>query len=174
MQEFPCSDFSFPHSRSRSPRALSSKRKLGKEFLVASDPSLTKSGVCRSRNKNLASKAEKSSKCAGISKANCMVMHLDLASLDGVCLVDSYKRSEGIQPKNWSYEGSQTTATVTPAFSRSSMDINKTLRKGSAIITGAPLHLHGQFVDSYKRPVSLLDLLVCNAAVYQSTATSQC
>ncbi|XVF78186.1 hypothetical protein PTKIN_Ptkin14bG0109600 [Pterospermum kingtungense] len=71
---------------------ISLKRKLGKELLVTSDPSLTKSGVYWSRNKNLASKAEKAAKSAGIFKANYMVMHLDLASLDSVCqFMDSYK-----------------------------------------------------------------------------------
>ncbi|XVF18916.1 hypothetical protein REPUB_Repub11eG0064900 [Reevesia pubescens] len=116
----------------------------------------------------------------------------------------------------------QTTATATPAISRSAMDGKKTLRKGSVIITGASsglglatakalaetgkwhvimacrdflkteraaksagmskdnytiMHLDlasldsvRQFVDSYKRSGRPLDVLVCNAAVYQPTA----
>nr|KJB62751.1 hypothetical protein B456_009G433900 [Gossypium raimondii] len=116
----------------------------------------------------------------------------------------------------------QTTATATPAITRSTVDGKKTLRKGSVIITGASsglglatakalaetgkwhvimacrdflkaeraaksagmskenytiMHLDlasldsvRQFVDSYKRSGRPLDVLVCNAAVYQPTA----
>nr|KJB81924.1 hypothetical protein B456_013G167700 [Gossypium raimondii] len=116
----------------------------------------------------------------------------------------------------------ETTATATPAISRSAVDGKKTLRKGSVIITGASsglglatakalaetgkwhiimacrdflkaeraaksagmskqnytiMHLDlasldsvRQFVDRYKRSGRPLNVLVCNAAVYQPTA----
>ncbi|KAK8986345.1 hypothetical protein V6N11_009905 [Hibiscus sabdariffa] len=152
------------------------------------------------------------------------------SSLFGVSLSDHIKADfttsalrckREFNQRTWAVRA-QTTATATPAITRSSMDGKKTLRKGSVIITGASsglglatakalaetgkwhvimacrdflkaeraaksagmskenytiMHLDlasldsvRQFVDSYKRSGRPLDVLVCNAAVYQPTA----
>ncbi|KAL0320690.1 UNVERIFIED_CONTAM: Protochlorophyllide reductase, chloroplastic [Sesamum radiatum] len=71
---------------------------------------------------------------------------------------------------------------TSPTFTPATVQGKKTLRKGSVIITGASSGLglatakalaesgKWHFVDNFKRSGRPLDVLVCNAAVYQPTA----
>ncbi|WZZ89383.1 hypothetical protein YC2023_117962 [Brassica napus] len=65
----------------------------------------------------------------------------------------------------------QTIVTSTPSVTRSTFDRKKTLRKGNVVVTGASSGLSvRQFVDNFRRAEMPLDVLVCNAAIYQPMA----
>ncbi|CAH8392088.1 unnamed protein product [Eruca vesicaria subsp. sativa] len=61
------------------------------------------------------------------------------------------------------------TVTATPP-TKASPEQKKTQRKGTAVITRASSESAKQIVDSFCRTERPLDVLVCNAAVYQPTA----
>ncbi|CAF1758995.1 BnaC09g30590D [Brassica napus] len=117
----------------------------------------------RKDGKSNASSSLKESSLFGASLSD--QIKADLVSFSLRCKREQRLRTTGAKIR------AQTIVTSTPSVTRSTFDRKKTLRKGNVVVTGASSGLSvRQFVDNFRRAEMPLDVLVCNAAIYQPMA----